>query len=93
MTDAGDGGRKSNALGRILRWRPRTYRQAWLSAAIGQALPWLIVYSVFGTMNGWRNPWPILCFEGTAILLVGGGLIQSYMLYRQRHKKARVLAQ
>jgi len=44
-------------------------------------------------MNGWRNPWPILYFEGTAILLVGGGLIQSYMFYRQRHKKARVLAQ
>lgn len=91
MTEAGNAGGEPNALGRIFRWQPHNYRQAWLAAAIGQAMPWLIVFSIFGTMDRWHSPWPVLCLESTAIVLVGGGLTHSYVLHMRRRKQARAL--
>jgi hypothetical protein len=41
------------AVGRVLRWHPRTYWQSWLFAVLGVTLPSLIVFSVLGADKGW----------------------------------------
>src|ERR1700730_14609399 len=72
------------AVGRALRWKPRTYPQAWLFAAFVGTLPSLVVFCILGASNGWRQPWLALVTVGSAVQLVIQGLAQSYDVHRRR---------
>jgi hypothetical protein len=78
------------SLSRALRWKPRTYRQAWLFAAFCIALPSLAIFSIFGIRNGWHQPWPALVIEFPAIMLVSQGLGLSYDVHRRRQRDRRM---
>jgi hypothetical protein len=78
------------AVSRALRWKPRTYRQAWLFAAFGIALPGSVLFSIFGMLNGWHQPWPAFVIEFPAIMLVGQGLGLSYDVHRRHQRDGRM---
>lgn len=47
------------AVGRVLRWKPRTYGQAWLYPALLATVPTLIVFCILGQATGGTNlSWP-----------------------------------
>jgi hypothetical protein len=77
------------AVGRVFRWRARTYRQAWLFAVLGSSLAGLIGFSFLGPHHGWGLYWPGFAI-GCPVLLVGQGLALSYDVRRQHERSRRI---
>jgi hypothetical protein len=77
------------AIGRALRWKPRSHWQAWLSA-LGMTLPFIIVASILNaeSRNHWPS-WPGIAI-GSAALLFGQGLAHSHHLFRRRNGARRL---
>jgi hypothetical protein len=75
------------AISRALRWKPQTYRQVWLFAAVGIALPCLVMFSIFGVSNGWHQPWLAFAIEFPGGMLIIPGLGMSYDVYRRRRER------
>jgi hypothetical protein len=73
------------AAGRALRWKPRTYEQAWLFAVVGAA-SFLIGSIVAAALDNWPRPWPLVTFVSALVGFLGQGLGSSYDLYRRRQR-------
>jgi hypothetical protein len=71
------------AAGRDLALRPSTHRQVWILSAVGLAVPALIVFSVFGFLNGWARPWPELALVWPPAGLLLNGIAGSAGLSRR----------
>jgi hypothetical protein len=70
------------AAGRGLSREPASHGQVWLSVALVIALPALLIFSAFGILNGWSQPWPQLAFVWPPVALVLNGLARSVWLSR-----------
>lgn len=78
--------RRRAAAGRLLRWTPETYLQAWLQAAV-ISLVVLSMYLIVGWAAGWNGwPWPDFALAFAAGTLLSQGVTQSYGLRRRRRK-------
>jgi hypothetical protein len=75
------------AIGRTRRWKPRTYKQAWLFAWFGAPLGYVIVFCIVSAFRRWHVPWSTFALIYMASL-VSQGLAWSYDLHR-RGKRAR----
>jgi hypothetical protein len=73
------------AAGRALRWKPRTYEQAWLFAVVGAA-SFLIGSIVAAALDNWPRPWPLVTFVSALVGFLDQGLGSSYDLYRRRQR-------
>jgi hypothetical protein len=74
-----------HAAGRALRWKPRTYEQAWLFAVVGAAA-FLIGSITAAALDDWPRPWPFVAFVSALVGFLGQGLGPSYDLYRRRER-------
>jgi hypothetical protein len=48
------------------------------------------LFSIFGMLNGWHQPWPAFVIEFPAIMLVGQGLGLSYDVHRRHQRDGRM---
>jgi hypothetical protein len=71
-----------SAVGRVLRWKPKTYRLAWLFAPFGLPLAVTIGFGVHAALNRWDFPWFVYAM-GFPVFLVGQGLAWSYDVHRR----------
>ena len=70
------------AVGRVLRWKPMTYRQAWLFAPLGMPLAATVGCGVHAALNRWDFPW-LFYAVGFPVSLVGQALAWSYDVHRR----------